>query len=88
MEVTGMRYVIVLVAVIIGTVLPCYAYNGETHQRVTEYVARGNIEEFELDTYLKEHLDFRFGFQEIITSPLIMPSFQIQVSKSIEGILI
>lgn len=82
-----MRNISLLISIVIGFVGNCYAYYGETHNKITEYVFQREIEGFNFDTHLIEHLDFRFGIQELITTTISTKDFQFNVTKSAYDII-
>ena len=83
-----MRSILVALVIVIGTSWNCYSYHGDTHKIITEHVVKGDIEEFNFNTYLKDFLDLRHGYREAIKSSVIMDQYHFQLSNTIEEVVV
>lgn len=81
-----MKYILVVFLIFLATSLNCYGYHGATHREITKYVVRGDIEGFNLSRYLKDNLDIRFGYREIVHDSVITSGYQFQTANTIEGV--
>ena len=87
MEVVNMKCILVALVIVIGTSFNCFSYDGKTHKVISEHLVKGDIEEFNFNTYLIDCLDLRFGYREIIKSSVITDQYQFQISKPIEKVV-
>ena len=63
------KYQIIIILLILLTIIvysPCFSYEKDDHERINEFIANNNIEDFSLNDYLTLYLGFERGKLEII----------------------
>lgn len=60
--------ILVMWIIVIALVLPVGAFTTETHEQINGYIVRQNLNNFSLDSYLKEKLVFKEGASEVVST--------------------